>query len=192
MVIGLAFLPYFSGKAAAQGEMVNIPGETYSMDKYEVTQGEYEKAMGKNPSSFKGSDLPVETVTWYEAKDYCKKAGKRLPTDREWLKAARGGTTGDYYWGNNEADINRYAWYEGNSDGRPHPVGQKEANSFGLYDMAGNVWEWTTSEAGNNGQKFKVLRGGSWNYSPNGMRATSRITFGPSYSYGSVGFRCAQ
>ena len=189
LLIGLAFLPYFSGKAIAQGDLVKIPGETYSMDKYLVTQAEYEKVMGKNPSYFKGSDLPVETVTWFAATSYCNKAGKRLPTEREWEKAARGGTTSDYYWGNNESDIHRYAWYEGNSDRRTHPVGQKEPNRFGLYDMTGNVWEWIAS--GNNG-KYKVLRGGSWSYFPAGMRTASSISYDASYSHSSVGFRCAK
>ena len=191
LLIGLAFLPYFNGKAFAQVEMVQIPGETYSMDKYLVTQGEYEKEMGKNPSFFKGSNLPVETVTWYEAKDYCRKLGKRLPTESQWEKAARGGAITDYYWGNSEGDISRYAWYVGNSNGKTHPIGQKEPNRFGLYDMAGNVWEWIADDRNNNG-KYKVLRGGSWFSLPADMRSSSRGTFSPDYSYSSVGFRCSK
>ncbi|MFQ5444280.1 MAG: formylglycine-generating enzyme family protein, partial [Nitrospinales bacterium] len=71
----------------------------FYIDKYEVTQGDFEKIMGKNLSFFKGPDRPVENVNWFEARDYCEKRGKRLPTEWEWEKAAKAGTTSKFYWG---------------------------------------------------------------------------------------------
>jgi tetratricopeptide (TPR) repeat protein len=140
--------------APAPAGMVKIPGgkfmsedrdfklkemETnyFFIDKYEVTQAEYKQIMGNNPSSFKGDDLPVETVTWNQANNYCRKVGKRLPTQWEWEKAARGGTSTEYYWGHDYEMAGEYAWIVTNSGGTTHPVGQKKPNAYGLYDMAG-------------------------------------------------------
>ncbi|PIQ98141.1 MAG: hypothetical protein COV67_00545 [Nitrospinae bacterium CG11_big_fil_rev_8_21_14_0_20_56_8] len=126
----------------------------FKMDKTEVTQGAFQAAMGTNPSRFKGADLPVEMVTYLEAKGYCEKSGKRLPTEAEWEYAARGGTRTLYYWGN-EVDPSRGNFCDQNcdlniraagSDGFKHtaPVRSFPPNPFGLYDMAGNVSEWVS------------------------------------------------
>ncbi|MFQ5450705.1 MAG: SUMF1/EgtB/PvdO family nonheme iron enzyme [Nitrospinaceae bacterium] len=123
------------------------------MDKYEVTQREFQLKMGTNPSRFVGADLPVESVTWIEANQYCKKSNKRLPTEAEWEYGSRAGTRDRYYWGDTVAPkkanfcdssctLNiRNATI---SDGFPHtaPVGSFPPNAFGLHDMAGNVAEW--------------------------------------------------
>jgi formylglycine-generating enzyme required for sulfatase activity len=126
---------------------------------YEVTQGQYEKVMGKNPSEstghFKKSapDLPVEMVSWDDAQEFCRKltdlaqekeAGRcyRLPTEAEWEYACRAGSTTKFCYGDDESRLGDYAWYRGNSDGKSHPVGRKKPNAWGLYDMHGNVWEW--------------------------------------------------
>lgn len=119
----------------------------------EVTQVQYEQVMGTNPSHFQGGSLPVESVTWDEAVEFCRRlsslpeeraAGRvyRLPTEAEWEYAARAGSTGKWCFGDDESELGDYAWYGMNSESRTHPVGQKRPNAWGLYDMHGNVWEW--------------------------------------------------
>ncbi len=131
------------------------------MDMYPVTQALYRQVTGKNPSRFEGDDRPVESVSWFEAVDFCNrlsekmglepvykmdgeevewqkdKNGFRLPTEAEWEYACRAGTTGERY-----GPIDEIAWYNKNSGGSTQGVGQKKPNGFGLYDMLGNVWEW--------------------------------------------------
>ena len=152
---------------------------SFFMDKTEVTQAQYRKVMGNNPSHFSGCDeCPVESVSWHDANEYAKKVGKRLPTEAEWEYAARGGSTGSptTYAGSN--DLGALGWYSGNSGRKTHPVGQKDPNELGLYDMSGNVWEWCSDRydsdyyknspknnpKGPNSGAARVLRGGSWHY----------------------------
>jgi len=176
----------------------------FSMDKYEVTQGEYERVMGSNPSYFSScsSNCPVEGVDWNESSDYCRKVGKRLPTEAEWEYAARAGTTTKWYCGNDESCLDRIAWYDGNSGSKTHPVGQKQPNDWGLYDMAGNVWEWTSdwngaysSESqqdprGASSGSGRVDRGGSWDSDPADLRSAFRNYGGPGDRVSDLGFRC--
>ena len=116
--------------------VVKIPGKTYAFGKYEVTQAQYQAVTGENPSRFKGLILPVTNVSVTDASEFCRKL-------TEWQHACRAGTTTRFYTGDSEEDLARAAWYEGNSGGRPWPVGLKEPNAFGLCDMLGNVGEWT-------------------------------------------------
>ena len=127
----------------------------FKLDKFEVNQGRFQAFMGHNPSRFKGATLPVESVIWHEAEEYCRNSGKRLPTEAEWEFAARGGTDTEYYWGNEfEATQSNFCdskcfmniRTENMSDGFPNtaPVGSFPANPFGLHDMAGNVNEWVS------------------------------------------------
>jgi formylglycine-generating enzyme required for sulfatase activity len=122
----------------------NVTAPDFYIGKYQVTQAQWEAVMGADPSYFKGNPaLPVENISGNDAKKFCEKlskmAGKayRLPSEAEWEYACRAGTTGDY-----AGDLDAMAWYVKNSDGKTHPVGQKQPNAFGLYDMHGNVWEW--------------------------------------------------
>jgi len=136
----------------------------FYMDKYEVTQAAYEKMMGKNPAKFKGTDRPVERVSWFGAIQYCNMRslregltpcydldtlecnyeadGYRLPTEAEWEYACRAGTTTKYSLGNAPEKLGQYAWFKANANDTSHPVGQKKPGPWGFYDMHGNVWEW--------------------------------------------------
>ena len=169
------------------------------MGETEVTQAAYERVMGSNPSHFKGADLPVEQVSWNDAKKYCEAIRGRLPTEAEWEYAARAGTTGAPH-----GALNRVAWYEGNSGSKTHAVKQKEANAWGLYDMLGNVWEWVSDWYGEeyysggettdpqgppNGQR-RALRGGSWSSFPRDARVSDRGRSEPSVRDDVSGFRC--
>jgi formylglycine-generating enzyme required for sulfatase activity len=164
------------------------------LGKTDVTQAAWNKVgIAANPSHFKGDDLPVESVDWNQATAYCKAIGGRLPSEKEWEYAARAGTPGPRY-----GAINEIAWYDGNSGHTTHPVGTKLPNAFGLYDMLGNVDQWTSSDwapyPGGTADKCdgcKVLRGGSWNGSITGVvRASFRNGDVPTYRYYNIGFRC--
>jgi len=150
----------------------------------DVTQAAFQRVMNSNPSAFKGDNLPVEQVTWDEAQGYCQKIGGRLPTEAEWEYAARAGSPAARY-----GNLDDIAWYSGNSGGKTHEVGQKQANAFGLFDMLGNVWQWT-ADWYDAGHTMRALRGGSWLYNPRGVRVSYRSRLGPGYRFSDIGFRC--
>ena len=165
-----------------------------------VTQGAYMKVTGTNPSKFKGDDkLPVEKVDWTSAGKYCQQVDMRLPTEAEWEYAARGGKPGARY-----GELDAIAWYFKNAMEKTHDVGQKQPNAYGLYDMLGNVWQWTASLMDNGHELTVMLRGGSWYVPPKGRWWTpggpQRITQNyPLPLAGSamnrlatVGFRCVK
>jgi formylglycine-generating enzyme required for sulfatase activity len=167
-----------------------------------VTQAAYQRVMHSNPSHFHGDQLPVETVSWNEAKGYCETVGGRLPTEAEWEYAARAGTTTARY-----GDLNTIGWYDKNSRGKTREVGRRRANGWGLYDMLGNVWEWvndwydadyyknSTSEDPKGPmeqKKYRVIRGGSWHSGSRVLRSSYRFRIGSSFSLNVVGFRCAR
>jgi formylglycine-generating enzyme required for sulfatase activity len=177
----------------------------FVMDKYEVTQLQYLSVMGTNPGYFGKCPLcPVEKVTFHQASQYCAKVRKRLPTEAEWEKAARGGTTGWYYWGKGHMDL--YAWYGNNAGKRTRPVGTRDPNRYGLYDMAGNVWEWVQdwydpnyyskspkrNPTGPVKGTSKVIRGGSWGTPPARIAHAYRDSRDPDTRYINGGFRCAK
>ena len=178
-------------------EMVKITGSGHDfyIGKYELTQSQWEQIMGNNPSKFKGANNPVEMVSWNdicESNGFLEKinslkpdgySGFRLPAEAEWEYACRAGSTTEYYWGD---EMNGdYCWYQDNSQDTTHPVGQKQPNAFGLYDMSGNVWEWCSDVDGSG----RVVRGGCWYSSASGCRSSYRVRVIPSYRLSSHGFR---
>jgi formylglycine-generating enzyme required for sulfatase activity len=123
--------------------------QPFYMGKFELTQAQYQKVTGANPSVEKGDDIAVHNLTVADAEAFCQKMSKltgkdvRLPTEAQWEYACRAGTTTPYYNGSTTADLDKIAWFGANSGGKPHPVGQKQPNAWGLYDMLGNIREFT-------------------------------------------------
>ena len=194
--------------------------EPFQMGIHEVTQAQYEQVMGVNPSYFKGADNPVNNVSWEDAVEFCRKLSElpvekgagnvyRLPTEAEWEYACRAGTTTKYSFGNDKSELGDTAWYAENSGNKPHPVGSKQPNPWGLYDMNGNVSEWcqdwygdypsgsvtdptgppTGDPTGASWGSFRVLRGGGWDASAEGCPSASRGGTYPSYRSSNFGFR---
>jgi formylglycine-generating enzyme required for sulfatase activity len=183
----------------------------FAIGKYEVTQGEWKAVMGSNPSKSTacGDACPVENVNWQEAREFAKRLSAttgstyRLPTEAEWEYACRAGEQHDFCGG---SDPNTVAWV-GDQYGGIHPVGQKQPNAWGLYDMSGNVWEWTQdcshadykgaptdgsaweAQAATGECNSRILRGGSWLSGPQYSRATLRFGFTPRFHAGDFGFR---
>ncbi|GAC1399954.1 MAG: hypothetical protein NVSMB56_15090 [Pyrinomonadaceae bacterium] len=195
----------FDRESPAHQVTVHAP---FYMAKYPVTESQWTAVMGNNPGYFWGSDHPVENVSWNDVQDFLRKLNTienesgylyRLPTEAEWEYAARAGTTDDF-----AGDVEAMAWHEGNSNGRTHPVGQKTPNTFGLYDMHGNVWQWvqdyyhegydgapkdTSAWLGGGDQQYRVIRGGSWGDAADFARSSNRGRASSSSHYSNIGFR---
>ncbi len=206
---------------------------SFYMDTHLVTQEQYGAVMGENPSRWKGADNPVEQMRWSDAARYCNARSKleglqpcydlntweckfeangyRLPTEAEWEYACRAGTQTAYFFGNDASKLKDYAWFDQNAGGKPHPVGQKPANPWGLYDMHGNVWEWCNDfykvdyyeESPKENPRgpmigdTKVVRGGAWKFSAESCRSGYRYNEDPGYAdvcfgYDIYGFRCVR
>jgi formylglycine-generating enzyme required for sulfatase activity len=181
---------------------------------YEVTNAQWQRVMGSVPSNWKGGNRPVEQVSWDDANEFCrrlsalpeeKQAGRvyRLPTEAEWEYACRAGSTTKWSFGDDESRLDDYAWFDGNSGRETHPVGKKKANSWGLHDMNGNVWEWcgdwrgdytkiaVTDPQGPPRGSGRVFRGGGWFSSTGHCRSTHRSGGDPSFQHATLGFRLA-
>ncbi|MBP9993392.1 MAG: SUMF1/EgtB/PvdO family nonheme iron enzyme, partial [bacterium] len=179
----------------------------YYIGKFEVTQELWEAVMGSNPSYFKGSKLPVESVSWNDCQTFIRKLNSltgvnfRLPTEAEWEYAARGGSRSRGYKYSGSNSISDVAWYDDNSGSKIHTVGTKSPNELGIYDMSGNVWEWCqdwkgsySSGSQNNPTgallgSDRVYRGGGWRNGARNCRVSHRYCDAPSSRYYGLGFR---
>ena len=165
----------------------------YWIGRYEVTQKQYQQIMGQNDSHFQGLSNPVDRVNWHDATNFVQQMSTdtsikiRLPSEAEWEYACRAGGKHDKYCGMDMPS--KIGWFSGNSGMATHPVGQLAANIWGLYDMSGNVWEWTQDcyhkqnykGAPTDGSAWvssecvmHVSRGGAWNSTPDTLRASHR------------------
>jgi formylglycine-generating enzyme required for sulfatase activity len=193
LAIGAGML--FGCQGSSFIEMVSVKGngeiKNFKIGKYEITQAQWQAVMGNNPSEFVGDDLPVGNVSWDDVQEFLSKlnatTGKnyRLPTYSEWKYAASGGnkSKGYKYSGSNNSD--EVAWYNDNSDGKPHPVGTKAPNELGIYDMSGNVYEWCQD----GDDQDRVYCGDDWNC--NGINTVDNCWHHKHYGRSSsgIGFR---
>ncbi|WP_337437814.1 formylglycine-generating enzyme family protein [Prevotella sp.] len=178
----------------------------YYIGKYEVIQALWQAVMGKNPSKFKGDNLPVEQVSWDDCQEFISKLNKmtgkkfRLPTEAEWEYAARGGNKSRGYQYSGSNNLSDVAWYEDNSGKKTHAVGSKQSNELGIYDMSGNVSEWCqdrwgyyssssqTNPIGANSESLRVRRGGYWgDYA--GCRSSCRFSTALGRRFMTLGLR---
>jgi formylglycine-generating enzyme required for sulfatase activity len=182
---------------------VSLPA--FLLARTECTQAAWVKGGGENDSGWKGETLPVENVSWTEARAWCRENGLRLPSESEWEYACRALGTGRWCFGDEETRLGDYAWFRPNSDQRTHPVGSKKGNRWALHDMHGNVWEWCEDEksddytgAGGDGRAYergttgrRVLRGGSWYVDAEFCRSARRNAAGAGARSSFNGFRPA-
>jgi len=200
--------------------------KAFYLGKYEVTQEEWAAVMGSNPSGFKGPKNPVEQVNWDDCQAFLKRLndmagaargtqrkrakGKSgavrgsyaLPTEAQWEYACRAGSTGNYWFGDADAGLTEYGWYQINSENKAHPVGEKKPSAWGLYDVHGNVWEWcadwhgpyekgsaVSDSTGPSSGSHRVDRGGSWIYAARNCRSAYRHDYGPGRRFYDLGLR---
>ena len=193
--------------------------KAFYIDKYEVTNGEFKQFLRDLQKysetqiqtlverlQMQQDDLPVRNITWFKADEYCRYVGKRLPTEVEWEKAARGTDGREYPWGNDWNPDNVNAG-QGEADLMPGGSYENGKSPYGVYDLAGNVMEWTADwyepypgaeyQSPNYGKKRRVVRGGSWGgvghyVIPHYFRVAYRFNFPPDQAFNDVGFRCAK
>jgi formylglycine-generating enzyme required for sulfatase activity len=209
-----------AGRDPDEGPLTHVTiRQGFWMSQHEVTQAEYQRETGLNPSTTVGDPKrPVEKVNWFEAMDYCHKVTQRaeqegylprqhvvrLPTEAEWEYACRSGTTTRFSYGDdlNGTQLSEYAWFTRNSDSATHPAGSKRPNPWGLFDLHGNVWEWCldrwedglpggsiTNAAVSAKGSLRVARGGSWLYEAKACRSGNRDDYSPWDRCSDIGFR---
>ncbi|MBI3986053.1 MAG: formylglycine-generating enzyme family protein [Lentisphaerae bacterium] len=195
------------------------------MSRTEVTQEQWKRVMGYNPSHFVAAEVtnnPVEEVSWNDCQAFIEKLNAliassgfaglrrddgnrnvafRLPSEAEWEYACRAGATTSFNTGGDEGDLASSGWCGINSESMPHPVGRKQANSWGLFDMHGNVWEWcqdwqgpysgaeAADPVGPTGGVYRVMRGGGWNNTAELCRSANRDSYEPGKHWNGLGFR---
>ena len=206
---------YVMGGTPEQGEEAfndekpphKVSVSTFYIGRYPITQEQWKAVMGNNPSYFQGERHPVEQVNWMDCQDFVVKLSKmtgikfRLPTEAEWEYAARGGNKSKGYKYSGGYLLTQIAWYNENSGGTSHEVGEKVPNELGIYDMSGNIWEWVqdwkgdftedeqTNPIGPKEGDEKVCRGGGWNREHDRCRVSYRGDDLPDLRYRSLGLR---
>ena len=182
----------------------------FCLGKYSITQREWMLVMGTNPSKFKGDSRPVEQVFWNDCQEFIRKLNARegvnkyrLPTEAEWEYACRAGSKTKFCFGDGDHILSQYAWFDENSGGETHPVGQLNPNDWGLYDMHGNVWEWCydwyenyqvrslTDPSGSSSGSYRVYRGGSLDSLAKSCTSAFRYCGDPIIRDYDLGFRLA-
>jgi formylglycine-generating enzyme required for sulfatase activity len=209
------YLLFFTDRREKPTHEVKIL-QSFYLQTTQITQGQWKKVMGDNPSGFKdcGADCPVESVSWDDVQKFIRKLNDmegidkyRLPSEAEWEYGCRAGTTTEFFFGDDAGQLGEYAWYKDNSEGKTHPVGQKGRNAWGLYDMHGNVWEWVEDDWHGNYDKapsdgrpwvekprgpHRVIRGGSWGNGAHNCRSATRDDNAPDVCNTYIGFRLAR
>ncbi len=196
-----------SGRWEGEREHVAVIAKPFYMSKYETTQAQWSAIMESNPSYFKGSDRPVEEVTWTDCMEFALKLSEkeglsrgayRLPGEPEWEYACRAGTQTAFYFGDDQTRLERYAVFIDNGDGRSQAVGGHRPNAYGLYNMHGNVWEWcfdvfknypNVELPGPTNGLWRVVRGGNWRDLPKDCRSAERSRLPPASHGNLLGFR---
>ncbi|GAM09443.1 serine/threonine-protein kinase pkn1 [Geobacter sp. OR-1] len=204
----------FAGGSGNEKPVHKVCVDDFYVGKFEVTQAQYQKVMGKNPAAFKGCGLscPVDSVSWEDAQEFIRKlnagSGKnfRLPYEAEWEYAARSGGRNEQYAGTSDLErLGDYAWYEANSSDKTHEVGTRKPNGLGIYDMSGSLWEWCAdwydenyyanspeeNPSGALAGSNRVSRGGSWSSSAEDLRTAVRSGDVPGSQNNDNGFRLA-
>jgi formylglycine-generating enzyme required for sulfatase activity len=200
---------FLMGSAREQPVHLVTLTRPFHLGRVPVTQGQWEAAMGTNPSQFRGPELPVEQVSWDDCQAFIRRLNAtskgtfRLPTEAEWEYACRAGSTGRFCFGDDEAQLGEYAWTSANSGGQPRPVGTKKPNAWALHDMHGNVWEWcqdwwddyaagpvTDPQGAPSGfMGARVFRGGCWRGGADFAASAHRGGRGAAYRAGILGLR---
>lgn len=175
-------------------EMILVKGYSggnFYIGKYPVTQTQWRAVIGGNPSHFEGEDNPVDNVSWNDCQDFIKKLNSktdrkfRLPKEAEWEYAAHGGNKTNNYTYSGSNNLDKVGWFSINSGHQTHPVGLKQPNELGIYDMSGNVWEWCVESSGT----CRIVRGGSWSSFPSYCAVSARDSRYPDYRDCYYGFR---
>jgi formylglycine-generating enzyme required for sulfatase activity len=185
-----------------------VLSKPFYMGVHEVTQEQYEAVMGAKPSKFVDAAKPVESVSWEEAVEFCRRLARKanqavtLPTEAQWEYACRAGSKARFSSGDDDRQLYTFARFGQGPDAGTAPVGSKKPNAWGLFDMHGNVWEWcsdwyagsyvnaaTRDPTGPLSGQWRVLRGGSWVNTLEGCRCATRNKSAPDARYNAIGFR---
>ena len=205
------------GRRDAEGPNHEVRVPEFYLGRNPVTNEEYGRFLKDNPKikppkfwaqrQFNQPRQPVVGVSWEDARGYATWAGLRLPSETEWEYACRAGTSSRFYTGDTEKDLDLAGWYDKNSGGQTHPVGEKAPNAWGLYDMHGNVWEWVEDDWHDSYKKapddgwawvdnprgsYRVVRGGSWGNVARSCRSARRFNGAPGIRYNDLGFRLSR
>ena len=214
--IGMQFVKLPAGNfkmgddVPGRGPVREVRVRSVFMAVHEVTQAQWQAVMGYNPSTYKDPRRPVENITWLETQSFLEELNRlegtnkyRLPSEAEWEYAARAGSEGVYFFGNDVSQLRRYAWFDSRDRIGTSPVGNRQPNSWGLHDMYGNVWEWVQdcwhddyTNAPPDGRVWgggdcsqRVLRGGGWANQADYLGSTVRGSYEAKFEDSSNGFR---